>query len=461
MLSLLDIAERSQKGPKMELKTWDLSLFRTMTKLAAKYEIRHPGGRLWFNEDDALVERVFRAGVEFLSTVGVYCLTTGRIIQFSEEEVRQAIAAGYSEITVGAGRDRRTMRQKEIEGKQPLNQLPGMHAPFSEDLAPLVVKNFAQIPSADYLEGFNFTNVDGREVYGMPIEAYAGRREVAWLREGIRKAGRPGMAIAYYPISTRSSILIAPMDPDYGLRRTDGILLSVLPDIKVEQDLLTAAIVYEDYGCFRVNGGGAASAGGFCGGVEGAIIEAVVKPIAGWMCYRDHTSYVGAGVRTGTAFRSTFNVNPVGFWATSVVSQALNRYTNTICFGGMAAGGDSGPGTETRLLALALGCLVTPINGTNLLTSRHSRAKMNTGITPLEPEWRYEVAQASIRSGLDRQTAPSVLEALTERLQGREVEPDRPITECYDLVHHRPKPAYEQIYLKVKGELAGLGLNFG
>ena len=124
-----------------------------------------------------------------------------------------------------------------------------------------MVKNFAQIPRGDYLEGFNFAVVDGREIFGPPLEAYAARREVAWLREGIRKAGRPGMAIAYYPINTRAATMIAPLDPVSGLRRTDGVILSPLPDIKVETDLLTAAIVYEDYGCFRINHGALALVG--------------------------------------------------------------------------------------------------------------------------------------------------------------------------------------------------------
>jgi hypothetical protein len=55
-----------------------------------------------------------------------------------------------------------------------------------------------------------------------------------------------GMSVLYYPISTQVSTLIAPIDPTSGLRRSDGVLLSVLPDIKVEYSLLTAAIVYED-----------------------------------------------------------------------------------------------------------------------------------------------------------------------------------------------------------------------
>jgi hypothetical protein len=108
-----------------------------------------------------------------------------------------------------------------------------------------------------------------------------------------------------------------------------------------------------------------------------------------------------------------------------------------------------------------MGCIAAPINGANLNTSRHQRAKMNTGLTPLEPEWRYEVCLASIRSGLDRQTAPAVLEALASKLHGREVEPAQSITECYDLVHHRPLPDYEQIYLRVKADLTAMGVDFG
>ena len=54
----------------------------------------------------------------------------------------------------------------------------------------------------------------------------------------------------------------------------DGILLSVLPDVKVEHDLLTSAVVSEEKGNYRVSGS-FAIAGGFCGGPEGGIFESV------------------------------------------------------------------------------------------------------------------------------------------------------------------------------------------
>jgi methylamine---corrinoid protein Co-methyltransferase len=460
MISLLDVAERTQKGPKVDVNAWNMGLFKTITSLINKYELKYPGDGAMFNMDPSVAERAFRAGVELLTTYGTYCLTTGRVVHHTEQEVLEACREAPAEIIVGTGRDARRIWQHQPDGGERPNQTPGHHAPFTEDNIRLVVKNFAQIPTADYLEGINFTNVDGREVYGMPIEAYAARREAAWLREGIRKAGRQGMAIAYYPISTRSSVLIAPMDPDYGIRRTDGLLLSTLPDLQIEQDLLTAAIVYGDYGSFKVNGGGAGLAGGFCGGYSGAMIEAIAKSIHGWICYRDTICNTGAGSIRHT-IEQTFKVDLDQVWAGSVVAQALSGFTNIIPFGCNVGSGRSGPGTRTHLQEIGLGTIAGTINGAGLYIVRQGRAQMNAAQTPLEAEWAMEVADAVLRTGLHRQTAGDMLRRLIPLLDGKPVEPPHLITECYDLVYHQPKPAYQAIYQSVKEEFAQAGLNFG
>jgi methylamine---corrinoid protein Co-methyltransferase len=457
MLSLLDIAERSQKGPKVEEKSWDMGLFRKMGELSKKYGITYPKDETFFNLDDALADRAFQAALEFLSETGIYCLTTGRVIHFSREEVLTAINEIPKEIIVGEGRDARIIKQIKVGEREHIHQCPGHHAPFSEELASLVVKNFAQIQSGDYLEGFNFNKVDGREVFGMPIEVYAARRELSWLREGLRKAGRPGMAIAYYPISTRSAVLIAPMDPDYGLRRTDGILLSTLPDIKMEHDLLTAAIVYQDYGCFKVNGGATGLVGGFCGGPEGALIEGIVKAIAGFLVYHDTLCCTGVG-NLGITTTKKMSYGPHQSWAGSVVHQALHRHTNTICFN--AEPFAAGPGTEIFLWELAFYSIRAPIDGANLYIPRQGRAQMNASQTPLEAEWMHEVAMATIRSGLTREKASDLLRKVTQNLDGRTPEEPLPITQCYDLVHHRPFPEYANKYMRVKEDLNSWGLCF-
>ena len=127
----------------------------------------------------------------------------------------------------------------------------------------------------------------------------------------------------------------------------------------------------------------------------------------------------------------------------------------------MATGSHSGPGCETQLLELAFRAISIPINGTNVYISRQFRARMNASQSPLEQEWLYEVATAVMKAGLNRQSAGDLVLKIGEKLKGKVVEaPYHDVREFYDLVHHRPLPHYEKIYLKVKEEISALGLNF-
>jgi hypothetical protein len=385
--------------------------------------------------------------------MGIYCITTRRRIRLTREEILTAIHEAPTEILMGEGRDRRVWKQRRIEEKEKVNVCPGHHTPFTEDLAGLVVSNFAQIPRTDFIEGFNFAKVDGREIMGPPMEVYASRRQVGWMREGVRKAGRPGLAIVYYPINTRAEDLICSMDPDHGLRRTDGILLSLLPDLKMEQDMLSAAIVCEEYGCFKISGS-FAIAGGFCGGMEGAIIEGIAKPIAAMIAYRDYINYTG--VEHVHMLNARQVLLPWINWARSVVNQALNRFTHTICMRWVIP--TSGPGTELNLLEGAMQSTEAPINGMNLYAPRHCRTTVNHGQTPLEAEWMIQVSDAVIEQGFDREGANELLSRIAKRIENEKPAEGFDIDQCYDLVHHRPLPEYEEIYVKAKAELTVMGL---
>ena len=456
MISLLDIAERTQKGHKMAEDAWNMSLFHKVSELVKQYEIpNYTSDTPFLNLDDKLPEKAFQAGVDLLVEHGVYCITTGRVVEFSKQEVLDAIKECPKEIVVGEGKDARVMKQRKVEGKEQLNFCPGHHSPFTEELAPLVVKNFAQIPRTDFIEGFNFVEVDGREILGAPIEAYAARRQVSLMREGIRKAGRPGLSIVFYPITTRAAVLMAAMDPIDGLRRGDGILTSVLPDEKIEHDLLATAIACEDYGLWRISGS-FSMVGGFCGGADGAIVEGIAKPLTAMICYRAYVNYTGVE-SVGTVSALTIPLQPLN-WARSVVNQALNRYTNIICMAWVIP--TSGPGTETNLLEVSFRTIEATINGANLYAPRHSRARMNAGQTPLEGEFMVEISDATLAAGIDRQRGGELLAQLIRKLEDRHPEPGFPIQECYDLVNHRPKPEYEKTYQQVKEQLASLGLAF-
>jgi methylamine--corrinoid protein Co-methyltransferase len=457
MISLVEIADRMRTGPMMSGKDWDMALFKKMSELVKEYEIKCPDDpSVWINTDDSLADAAWQAAVDFVVDVGCFCLDRGRVVKFSEEEVREAIRSMQGEVMMGEGKDARVWRQHKIEGTEPMNVAPGHHAPFTEDLANSVVQNFAMIPRLDFLEGFNFPKIDGYDIYGIPLEAYASKRQVAWVREGVRKAGRPGAAIVLYPISTAASSFLAAIDPVAGLRPTDGLLLSVLPDVKVQYDLITAALVYQSYGYFGISGS-FGIAGGFAGGPEGAIIESLAKTIIAWIVYRDNLYYNGVEhfVHVSGGKRIMF---PIHF-ARSVVYQATIRNSDGIPMHWPIPVSELC--TESHLEELVLRSIEATVNGANLYVPRVSRSRMNGGQTPADAELMIEASDAAIRSGVKRDDVYGMFKPVISKLMTNSTpEPGKLITECYDLQRHRPSPEYQELIAGVKKEFEDCGLQW-
>ena len=457
MISLVEIADRMRSGSKMASKDWDMALFRNISELVKKYDIKCPTEPSnWINTDDSLADAAWQAAVEFVVEYGCLCLDRERVVKFTEEEVRHSIRSMEKEVRMGEGKDSRVWKQHKIEGTEPLNIAPGHHAPFTEDLANSVVQNFACIPRMDFLEGFNFPKIDGYDIYGAPLEAYASKRQVAWLREGVRKAGRPGAAIVLYPITTRASSFLAAIDPVAGLRPTDGVLLSVLPDVKVQYDLITAALTLQSHGYFGISGS-FGIAGGFAGGPEGAIIESLVKTIIAWMVYRDNLYYNGvehfshvSGVK-----RQMFPIN----FARSVVYQATIRNSNGIPMHWPIP--VSGLCTESHLQELILRSIESTVNGANLYVPRVSRSRMNGGQTPADAEVMIEASDATLNTKIKRDEIYEMFKPVIENLMNNSTPVEgKLISECYDLHRHRPSPEYRILIHKVKDQFKECGLQW-
>ncbi len=476
MISLFEVAERASSGPRMDEKEWNMGLFRKMQQLTREYNLTYSGPDLFFNVDDDYVDRAFEASVNFLSQTGVYCITSNRVIRFTEDEVREGLKEAPGELAVGEGKDARVIRKREIDDDRPVNVIGDGHRPWPIDYGRWVPIGFAKMERADLMEGFNFPELEGKKIHGLPMEAYAAKRELAVLREVVADAGRPGMAITYYPISTRASTLIAPMDPEKGLRRTDGILLSILPDIKVEYDLLTAAIVYQDYGSYRFDGGAFAYVGGFCGGVEGAILEVLAKVMAAWLVYRDQAHYSCKTVKALEARRPpeeeqrSIVREPNPIWPAYVINRALSKHTNIIRFGGDIERGPFGSiASETHLLFLAEAAIIDTVLGCNLFGYHE---------IPPDVQFRTEISDAAIKAGIKKDEVKEIMLAIEkevkERLGGKTESvaiTDRrmllyqdfdayfdPLQELYDFKRMEPTARYLKIENKAKKTLEKLGL---
>jgi methylamine--corrinoid protein Co-methyltransferase len=483
MISLLEIADRAYSGPRMNEKEWNLGLFQTMQKLVTEYDLAYTGPEQYYNVDDDYVERAFHATIQFLSERGTYCISTNRVINFTEDEIHTAVKAAPSQFIVGCGRDARIIQKREIEDRKRVNVISGGHCPWPIDIAPIAQAAYARVPRGDMIEGFNFTNIDGYEIHGLPIAVYAARREATVMREAVRIAGRPGMAFTLYPILTKSGPLIAPMDPDTGLRRTDGLLLSILPDMKVEADYIATALAYEGYGGYKVNGGCFSVVGGFCGGIEGAMIETIAKAITAWIVYRDVFQY-DCGI-TGSASltarwtplmereeRKAPQFTPP-IWPNYVINRALAKYTNIIRFGGFGAGaGVGGIGSESELLNIAKNTIMSTLLGVNLtcITGQNP--------TPYHVEFRTQVADAVVEANILKEELPVLKQQLensiNDRLNGKSSvgygdrrmlaykdfdQYFKPMKALFNFSNQMPNPPLIANAKKAKATLANLGID--
>jgi len=126
MITLLEIAERTQTGEKIEDKKWDKSFYETISALVKKYGIAIPREHRYLNIDDDIVERAYEAAIEFLETMGIYCLTTKRRVSLTRQEILTAIREAPTEILMGCERDRRVWKQRKIEGRNSLTSARGI-----------------------------------------------------------------------------------------------------------------------------------------------------------------------------------------------------------------------------------------------------------------------------------------------------------------------------------------------
>jgi methylamine--corrinoid protein Co-methyltransferase len=478
MISLLEVAERAQKGSKMDEKEWNLGMFQTMTELSETYKLSTTHDMPFYDVDNAFTDQLFSAALDFLSTRGVYCVSTRRMITFTEDEIRQACREAPSNITIGADRDIRTLQQRKIEDTRLTNIVAGGHSAWNEDLIPLehLVKELVSIPRVDYLETFNYHSILGREVHGTPLIVYAARKAIERARLGVRLAGRSGLALCYYPIHTIAPAFLAAKDEERGLRSSDGLLLSVLPDLKVETSLLAAAKYYQEYGCFGMNGGVGGTVGGFAGGFEGAMIEGVVRNIVAWIVYRDVVQY-GSGVSMirhrpwasatfGEPWRGGRDEQSLA-WCSFAVQKALRRHKNTIeMFPGGSGGQVIDQAAPENLLATAITCIKGTVLGGNLYFLWTP--------PPTTIRWGVEVSDATIKAGVKVSDLEALLGQIQqEKLQGFDSSQDRRMLlysdpqsffasheACYDYVRQTPTLRFQESRKQAVAYLEDLGLQF-
>ena len=144
--------------------------------------------------DESLMHHLFQAGLELLTTCGVYCIDTKRVIKYTEEEILASLdKAQYGEI----GKNGRMIQCRKHDDKRPpIIQGGPTGAPCSEEHFMAIHQSYAQEPVVDTIVDGVLQTIKGHDPLPMtPWEIAAVKTEAIMVRAAQERAGRCGMGL--------------------------------------------------------------------------------------------------------------------------------------------------------------------------------------------------------------------------------------------------------------------------
>ena len=449
---LPEIVRRSQVGPYSLEADFDRSLSRRIPELVKGYDL-HFDPQVLVPSDDDLADRLYQAGLELFVEFGAYNQSTERRITFSRKEVEEAVAAAPSAVILGTGADAVVEAHREVESRAPCRMHSGpTGTPCSEYYHSLILQSCAQEPLVDCLGHGSIATYMGEPIIpGSPLEILAARAEAVAARQAVRKAGRPGMHIEDNAVSLTCAGKMASLDPESGLRPSDGLLIAQIPELKTNYDQLSRVAHLQSLGMHTVDLM-TPLVGGLGGGAAGTAVVTVASHLLGVICYQASYHFMGHM----HLLRSN-NTDRMGLWIQAVAGQALARNTPMVAVNDIYA--VSGLGTQELLWETAAGALVGAVCGLHQHGIGATAGNEKDHTSGLEARFQAEVAHAAL--GITRAQANEfVLECLSH-YEASLGEPNlgRPFPEVYDLESLEPLQAWLDPYEQVRAELITMGLD--
>jgi methylamine--corrinoid protein Co-methyltransferase len=449
---LMNIIQRCLNGPIIDEEQFDSEhVTQGIRRVVKQYGIQLDRSHV-VNLDDALADRVWSAALDFLVECGIYCLDTGRVIQFSRAEIEQILANAPPEVQLGSGVDAVHERYRCVEdSRPPLNMGGPIGTPVSEQLFVPVMLSYAQEPNVDVVCPATLSTVDGSEIRTRsPLEIMAAWKECDLMMQVLQRANRPGMAINCVQISISDVGFLSAISRN-GYRPTDMHTLGMISELKVNFEQLNK-VAHAIYQGGIIDPFANPIYGGLGGGVEGIAVLLTAEMVA--------LNLVYMAVCHGSSPTHPFNFNDTSreiMQATSLSLQALAR--NCHLMTNMTVSPVGGPGTKTLLfecVAFTAMCTVSGIS--RILGPRSACGTLQDHVSGLEARFNGLVAQAAAR--LDREQADRIVQralSFYEDLQDKKPV-GKPFPEVYDLKTIQPTLEWLKIYNEVLDEVSGWGL---
>jgi methylamine--corrinoid protein Co-methyltransferase len=385
--------------------------------------------------------------------MGIYNQSTERRILFSREEIHAAVAAAPSAVVLGAGKDAVVERHREVEDDEPCCMHSGpTGTPTSEEYHGLILQSCAQEPLVDCLGHGSVATYNGQLIVPeSPLEILAARRDAVQAREAIRRAGRPGMHIEDMALPLTCAGKMATFDPDAGMRPSDGLLVSQMPELKTNYDQLSR-VAFMAMADMHIVDLMTPLVGGLGGGAEGTAIVTVASHILGVLCYGVSYHFMGH-----MSLQWSHNTDRMGLWVQAMAGQALARNTPVVSVNDLYT--RSGLGTETIFWEIAAGAMIGAVCGLHQHGVGATCGNERDQTSGLEARFQAEVAHAAL--GKRRQEVNDLVKACLNKYESSLPQPDigRPFPDVYDLETLEPEAEWLECYQRVREDLDGMGLD--
>lgn len=423
----------------------------TIKRLVDEYDINY-SGEVYVNADDDLADRVYQAGLEFASQVGVFNQSTSRRITWTRAEIEAAIKECQVEASLGQGEQKFTVVARQPEDSQRISLVGGVVGiPFPEDMFLPLTLSFLEPDIFDVIDSGSLETA-----YGNPIKAGTGWevlgawREAELVQQALEMVGRPGTPCA--AVELAPTALGALSGVTWGAyRRFDRHHVPMTSEFKINNDLLAVITHIHNLGGY-IGAYYNPIYGGYAGGAEGIAVAVTAGMISLLMVTIGHSF----STRPNHPFYGC-DTTPEILWATSLGVQALTRNSNLMI--ATLAGPAGGPGTKTMLYENAAFTLMSAASGVSELLASHSAGggvpRHGSG---LDARICAEVARTM--PGLTREQSNEFLSQIIPLYQNEmEKKPiGQPFEDVYDIEKVEPTAAWQGTYDEVKGELISMGL---
>lgn len=454
MVQILDVMEKALNGKPMSETDYQLRVF------APKVQEKVREHKIEFDpnnpipNDNSLADDIFEAGMELLIDVGAYCTTSGRVISYTEAEIKNALRTAPSKVHFGEGRDRKALVSRKVGDKTPPWCLLGAGgAACSSDRSFLtLVEGYAEIPETNGITTPAITRVGGMRVRpASPLEVLAAQRNAVLAREACNRAGRQGIPIMNSLATAESDIaLAAAMHPKFGMRPSDGYMICCMDPMKVDFARLNKVAVALSLGgpigmCFGP------LLGGYSGGPEGTAVSNVAHHMMGILTYQSswllpftiHLKYVASSPRDM-------------LWVISTMGQAVSRNTHLLSLNLNYT--TAGPCTPMCLFETSASVTAAVTAGLSIESLGVATNKHEDRTTPVEPRISAEVGHAV--AGMKLSDANELVKKLLGKYESKLKAPPlgKSLYECWDPEARRPSKEYKGVIRAYKKSMSALGL---